>query len=163
KPHVIIENQTKPDNVCISAADIDGDGQIDFALGADWRPFDSRTGGTLQWLHRGKTLDEPWTVYPIDTEPTIHRLRLTDLHGDGRPVLVVTPIMGRNSTKEKNWMNGAPVRVLAYHIPKDPAHDRWVPEVLDESLHVVHNFYPVEAAPRRGMDLLTASYEGVSL
>jgi hypothetical protein len=163
KPHVIIANQTKPDNVCISAADIDGDGQIDFALGADWQPFDSRTGGTLQWLRRGKTLDEPWTVYPIDTEPTIHRIRFTDLDGDGRPVLVVTPIMGRNSTKEKNWMDGSPVRVLAYHIPKDPVHDRWVPEVLDESLHVVHNFYPVEAAPRRGMDLLTASYEGVSL
>src|SRR5579871_1677083 len=29
--HVIIEDQTELDNVCIAAHDIDGDGQIDFA------------------------------------------------------------------------------------------------------------------------------------
>src|SRR5207302_694772 len=29
--------------------------------------------------------------------------------------------------------------------------------------HVVHNFWPVRAAGGKGMDLLTASYEGVSL
>jgi hypothetical protein len=37
--------------------------------------------------------------------------------------------------------------------------------VIDESLHVVHNFYPVPAGDGKlkGMDLLTASYEGVTL
>jgi hypothetical protein len=163
KRHIIIEGQTKPDNVCIAAYDIDGDGQLDFALGADWGALNTRSGGTLQWLRRGKTLDEPWTVYPIDTEPTIHRIRFADLDGDGKPALIVVPLMGRNSTREHNWMDGEPVRVLAYRVPKDPVHDRWVPEVLDESMHVVHNFYPIPAAGRKGMDLLTASYEGVSL
>jgi hypothetical protein len=161
--HTIVEGQTKPDNVCIAAADIDGDGRLDFALGADWRPFDTRTGGTVQWLRHGHAPGEPWAVYPIDTEPAVHRMRFVDLDGDGRPSLVVAPLMGRNSTREHNWMDGAPVRLLAYHIPKDPVHDRWVPEVIDESLHVVHNFYPVPARGRKGMDLLTASYEGVSL
>ncbi len=62
-------------------------------------------------------------------------------------------------------MDGAPVRLLAYKVPKDPTRDRWVPEVLDESLHVLHNFAPIPAGDgqRKGMDLLTASYEGVSL
>ncbi len=163
KRHTIIEGQTKPDNVCIAAADIDGDGQLDFALGADWGTLNTHSGGTLQWLRRGKTLDEPWTVYPIDSEPTIHRIRFVDLDGDGRPALVVVPLMGRNSSREQNWTDGSPVRVLAYRVPKDPAHDRWVPEVLDESMHVVHNFYPIDAAGRKGKDLLTASYEGVGL
>src|SRR5437660_5501969 len=36
KRRTIIENQTKPDNVCIAAYDIDGDGWRDLALGADW-------------------------------------------------------------------------------------------------------------------------------
>ncbi|MGH7224941.1 MAG: FG-GAP repeat domain-containing protein, partial [Gemmataceae bacterium] len=45
----IIEGQTKPDNVCITAADIDGDGQLDFALGAAWNPANTKSGGTLQW------------------------------------------------------------------------------------------------------------------
>jgi hypothetical protein len=162
KRHIIIAGQTKPDNVCIAAYDVDGDGQIDFVLGADWKGANPKTEGTLQWLKRGKSLDEPWTVYPIGAEPTVHRIRFADLDGDGRPELIVAPLVGRNSTAKKNWMDG-PVRMLAYQIPKDPVHDRWVPEVLDESLHVVHNFWPIQSARGRGMDLLCASYEGVTL
>ncbi len=163
KRHTIIEGMTKADNVCASAYDIDGDGKLDLALGADWKPFNTKEGGTLQWLKQGKNIDDPWTLYPIGEEPTVHRIRFVDLYGEGKPRLVVTPLMGRNATKEKNWMDGSPVRVLAYSIPKDPTKDHWVPDVIDESLHVVHNFAPVPSASGKGMDLLTASYEGVSL
>jgi hypothetical protein len=162
KMRTIIQGQTKPDNVCIAAYDIDGDGQLDLALGADWKPFNTKEGGTLQWLKRGKTLDDPWTLYPIDTEPTVHRIRFADLDGSGKAKLIVTPLMGRNSTKEKNWMD-APVRLLAYQIPKDPTRDRWVPEVIDQSLHVMHNFQPIDFADRSRTDILTASYDGVHL
>ncbi len=65
KRRIIIENQTKPDNVCFCPYDIDGDGQVDLFLGADWNPFNTKAGGTLQWLKRGKTLDAKWTVHPI--------------------------------------------------------------------------------------------------
>jgi hypothetical protein len=159
----IIEGQTVPDNVCISAADIDGDGQVDFALGAAWNPANTKSGGTLQWLRRAKTLDEPWSVHPIGEEPTLHRIRFAAIDGSGKPALVVVPLMGRNSTGAKNNMDGQPVRVLAYRIPKDPVRDRWPVEVLDETQHVMHNFFPVPAVGRKGMDILTASYEGVSL
>ena len=37
KRRTIIEGVTKPDNVCIAAHDIDGDGKLDFALGAEWK------------------------------------------------------------------------------------------------------------------------------
>ena len=163
KMHTIIKGLTKPDNVCIDAYDIDGDGQIDFALGADWKPFNTNAGGTLQWLKRGKTLDEPWTVHPIGEEPTVHRIRFADIYGDGKPVLLVGPLMGRGSTKEKNWMDGSPLRVTAYRIPKDPTKDRWMPEVLDESLHVSHNFEPFDIPGARHQNILIASYEGVSI
>jgi hypothetical protein len=162
KRRTIIQGQTAPDNVCVAAADIDGDGKLDLALGASWRPFDTKAGGTLQWLARGKSLDEPWTVHPIAEEPTLHRIRFADLGGSDRPALLVGPLMGRDSTAKNNWADGKPVRLLAYRIPRDPVHDRWVPEVIDESLHVLHNFYPVPAAGRRvGSDILTASYEGI--
>ena len=163
KMHTIITGLTKPDNVCIDAYDIDGDGQIDFALGADWKPFNTKTGGTLQWLKRGKTLDEPWSVHPIDTEPTVHRIRFADIDGTGKAALLSAPLMGRGASAANNWIDGSPVRVTAYRIPKDPAKDRWMPEVLDESLHVCHNFSPIDAPQRKGKELLVASYEGVSL
>jgi hypothetical protein len=163
KRRTIIEGMTEPDNVCIAAWDIDGDGKLDFALGAGWKPFNTKSGGTLQWLRRGKSLDEPWSVHPIGEEPMVHRIRFADLDGSGKPKLLVGPLMGRDSTKENNWMDGKPVRLLAYSIPKDPVRDRWVPEVVDESLHVLHNFFPFPAASGKGSDILTASYEGVHL
>jgi hypothetical protein len=163
KRRTIIEGKTRPDNVCVAAADIDRDGFVDLALGADWHPSNTRSGGTIQWLRRGPTPDDPWTVHPIAEEPTVHRMRFVDLDVTGRPYLVVAPLMGRGSTQAKNWTDGRPVRLLAFRVPKDPVGERWVPEVIDESLHVVHNFFPVPAVSGTGMDLLTASYEGVSL
>jgi hypothetical protein len=161
KRRTIIQGLTKPDNVCIAAYDIDGDGQLDLALGADWHGTNTHAEGTLQWLKRGKTLDEPWTVHPIGAEPTVHRIRFADLDGDGKPELIVAPLLGRVATAKQNWMD-SPVRLLAYKIPAEPFHDRWVPEVLSEELHVVHNFWPIPSPNHKGMDLLTASYEGVN-
>jgi hypothetical protein len=161
KRRTILEGMTARDNVCIAAYDIDGDGKVDLALGAGWRPFNTKGGGTLQWLKRGKTLDEPWTLHPIGEEPTLHRIRFADLDGSGKQALIVAPLMGRNATAKNNWMDGSPVRLLAYRIPANPVVDRWVPEVIDESLHVMHNFHPIPAAFGKGSDILTASYEGV--
>jgi hypothetical protein len=162
KRRTIIEGQTKPDNVCITAYDVDGDGQLELVLGAGWKGINSKVEGPLTLLKRGRTLDEPWTIHPIGGEPSVHRIRFADIDGNGRPALIVSPLLGTGSTKEKNWMD-VPVRTIAYRIPKDPFKDRWVPEVLDEGLHVVHNFWPIPAARGKGMDLLTASYEGVNL
>jgi hypothetical protein len=163
KLHTILQGGTKPDNVCIAAYDIDGDGQLDLALGADWHPANTKDGGTLQWLKRGKTLDEPWAMYPIDMEPTVHRIRWADIDGDGKAELVSAPLQGRNSSAKGNWVDGAPVKVVDYRIPKDPTRDRWTSEILDQSLHVVHNLWPIAVAGSKRQDILTASYEGVNL
>jgi hypothetical protein len=163
KMHTIIKGLTKPDNVCIAAHDIDGDGKLDFALGANWNPANTKDSGSLQWLKRGKDIDDPWTVYPIDNEPTIHRIRFADIDGDGKPALISVPLMGRGSSAKNNHLDGLPVRVTAYRIPKDPTKDRWMPDVIDESLHVCHNFYPIAVPGTTRKDILIASYEGVNL
>src|SRR5206468_457068 len=129
KQRTITEGRTKPDNVAIAAHDIDGDGQLDLALAAGWSGADSKSETPLYWLRRGKTLDDPWSVYPIATETSIHRIRFADLDGSGKPRLVVVPLLGRHSTQAQNWMD-VPVRVLAYQIPADPVRDRWRPEIL---------------------------------
>ena len=161
KRRTIIDGMTARDNVCIAAHDVDGDGKLDFVLGAGWKPFDTKAGGTLQWLKQPKNIDDPWKMYPIGDEPMMHRVRFADLDGTGKPVLIAAPLMGRGSTREKNWMDGSPVRLQAFRIPKDQIRDRWVPEPIDESLHVMHNFAPIPAPTGKGMDVLTASYEGV--
>ncbi|MSR31324.1 MAG: VCBS repeat-containing protein [Gemmataceae bacterium] len=161
KLHTIIQGQSKPDNVCFAIHDIDGDGKKDIALGADWKPFNTKTGGTLQWLKQGQDIDQPWKLFTIAEEPTVHRIRFADIDGDGKQELILGPLMGKNSSRESNWMDGNPVRLIAYSIPANPETGRWTPRVLSESLHVMHNFFPIPRQGSKGMDFITATYEGV--
>src|SRR5437773_11621465 len=48
--HVIAENLTKADHVCIAAADIDGDGKAEIAVGAGWNPADTVNSGAVFYL-----------------------------------------------------------------------------------------------------------------
>src|SRR4051812_1482409 len=109
--HTVIKNATERDNVCIQAHDIDGDGKVDFALGASWQPANTKSGGTVQWLRRDGDLSRPWTVIPIGSEPTVHRMRWGDVNGTGKKQLIVAPLQGRG-TKGPNWGEGQGVRVL---------------------------------------------------
>ncbi len=148
KLHTILRDRdagVKADNVCIDAWDIDGDGKLDLVLGADWQPGNTNGGGSLQWLSRGKTLDEPWTVHPIlSTLPTLHRAHFGDLDGSGRPKLIVGPLKGTGSTAANNFTD-AGSRLLVFDIPRDPVNDKWEARVLTDDLHVLHNFLTVPA------------------
>lgn len=156
----LIQGQTKPDNVCIAPYDIDGDGKLDFALGADWRPSDTNNSGSIQWLSRGASAEERWKVHPIGTEPTVHRMQWADLDGDGKSELIVVPLMGRGTTKPK--FSESPIRILAYKIPADPVRGPWEPQVINEELYVAHNFAPTDLDRDGKMDILVASFDGVS-
>lgn len=158
--HTVIEGITKPDNVCVAPWDIDGDGAVDLALGADWRPFDTNTGGTIQWISREKSANE-WRVFPIGEEPTVHRMRWVDLQGNGRPDLVVVPLMGRGTTRPMFAEQG--VRILAYSIPENPRAQPWPVRTIDDSLHVCHNFFPTDLNRDGKQDLIVVSFEGVFL
>ena len=175
--HTLVENRIKVmeggkevekiqipmDNVSIAPAVIDG--KLNFVLAAGWTGrFESKEPGALKWLRPGKTPSSPWEIIPIPCdETTIHRVKVADLSGDGHLSIVVAPLMGRDSTRSGNWMDGRPVKILAYRIPADPSKGPWTPEVINESLHVIHNLCAVPAGGRRGSDLLVASYEGVTL
>jgi hypothetical protein len=168
KKYTILDGKTRPDNVCIAAIDIDGDGLPELVLGAAWKPFDTSNAAQLVWLKRGADVTREWTMYelPCD-EPMVHRVRAIDIDGDGKPEIVHVPLMGRDATQKNNWMDGRPVRVIAFKVPaKDPEKkENWKPIVLSDELHVCHNFFPGPEGgfARKGRSILVGSYEGVNI
>jgi len=159
--HVLVQGQTKKDNVCFAPADIDGDGHLDFAVGADWQPTNTRSGGTIQWITGGGKLDGPWRLHPIGEYPTTHRMQCADLDGDGRVELIVSPLMGRNTTRPNFSENGTPL--LVYKIPADPVAGPWQAETICDDVHVTHNFQVTDFNGDGQLDILLVSFEGVHL
>ncbi len=150
RKHTVIRDRTPRDNVCIAPHDIDGDGKIDFALGAAWPKT-----GSVHWLSRGATLDDPWEVHDIGPLHSTHRMRFADVLGSGRPQLVVSPLAAPQGA--------AGVALTAFSVPADPARDRWPATVLDATLNRMHNHAHADVDGDGRIDTLAASREGVSL
>jgi hypothetical protein len=147
--HVILEDQTERDNVCIAAHDIDGDGKVDFALGAGWTKI-----GTIQWITRGDNPDDKWKVHLIGQETSLHRMSFADVLGTGKPQLVISPLT-------KTVAEG--VRLTAFEIPKQPKTDRWPPTVLDATLNRMHGHTHVEWNNASPIETIVAAEQGVFL
>ncbi len=159
--HVVLQGQTKRDNVCFAPHDIDGDGHLDFAVGADWRPSDTKTGGTIQWITGGENRTSSWRLHPIGEHPTTHRMNFADLDGDGKQELLVSPLMGKDTTRPAFAENGTPL--LVFQIPANPAGEPWTPQVICDDVHVTHSFQVVDMDSDKQPEILLVSFEGVSL
>lgn len=150
-----ISGKLKGSNVCVAAQDLDGDGLPELALGADWQPNNTKSGGALYILKRKGSLDEAWEARQLlAEEPTLHRIRWADVEGDNAPELIVSSLKGRDTTAPLHAERGA--RLFALRPPKDFMTGDWKEEAIDESLHVLHNILP------RSGGMLAASAEGVT-
>ena len=148
KKYLIAENLTEADNVCITARDIDGDGKVEIAVGAQWNPSetkdDAKSGAVFYLLRPKEVTSQTWQAVCLHHEPTVHRMKwvkvgekfallVAPLHGRGNNVNAV-PAMRDATLKE------AGVKLLAYIVPKNPQTEEWAYTLLDESLHATHNF-----------------------
>ena len=159
--HDIIRKATERDNVCIQPHDIDGDGRIDFALGAGWHPQSTQNPSTLQWL--GRDGEGRWQVHAIHyEEPTLHRLRWGSVKGPetGKKQLIVAPLQGRG-TKGPNWGAGEGARVLVHDVPEKPTDATWPVEIADSSLHTIHNLQLIDLNGDQRDEIVVAAWEGV--
>jgi hypothetical protein len=155
KKFVIAENLTKLDNVCLAAADIDGDGKAEVAVGGEWNPSDTTNSGAVFYLIPPKDRTQKWEPVKLPHEPTVHRMRWVR-NIEGKFDLVVAPLHGRGN---KNG-EGAGAKILSYKMPADPKQP-WMTEVVEDSLHLTHNFSLVDWAMGPDEEIMVASKEGV--
>ncbi len=135
KKHVMAENLTLSDNVCIAARDLDGDGKVEVAVGAQWNPgetSDTEKSGAVFYLNRPTDPTQKWTPKQLHHEPTTHRMRWAKIGNSAH--LIVVPLHGRGNANGE----GEGVKVMAYEFPAVPSGD-WKYEVIDESMHLTHN------------------------
>lgn len=156
--HVIAENLTPQDNVCIAAQDLDGDGKAEVAVGAGWNPgetTDASKSGAVFYLIAPEDRTQRWEAIRLHHEPTVHRMHWVKTP-DSRWELIVKPLHGRGN--KNNAGEGA--RVFAYAMPADPRQP-WTLSLVSDFTHASHNFHPIPSADGRGQDLLTGSKEGI--
>lgn len=161
KKAVIAENLTPQDHVCVAAADVDGDGKAEIAVGAGWNPGDTLNSGAVFYLVPPEDRTQRWDAVQLPHEPTVHRMRWVR-DSVGKPVLVVVPLHGRGNNPQAG--EGEPVRILQYRRPADPKSPWMVlpitrPDGL--ALHKTHNFDPVPSDGTRPQSLVIAAKEGV--
>jgi hypothetical protein len=152
--HVIADHLTPKDHVCIAAMDIDGDGKAEIAVGAEWNPGDTVNSGAVFYLIPPADRRQKWEPVKLTHEPTVHRMRWVR-NAQGKFDLVVVPLHGRGN---KN-ATGEGVHILAYKVPAD-VRQPWLTELLDGSLHVTHNFDPVQWDGDPQQELLVGGKEG---
>jgi len=158
KRFVMIENLTMSDNVCIAARDIDGDGKVEVAVGAQWNPgetSDTLKSGSVHYLIRPSDPTKLWMPVELHHEPTVHRMRWVQV-AKGKYQLVVLPLHGRGNKDGQ----GKGVRAFAYEMPKDPR-SPWKLRLVDSTMHLTHN---LDLVPDRDRELIyIGGKEGVKI
>lgn len=157
--HVMAEKLTSLDHVCVAAADIDGDGKAEVAVGAGWNPSDTRNSGALFVLDAPSDRTQRWKPIPLPHDPTIHRIRWAR---DARNLwtLVSAPLHGRGNNAATGEGDG--VRIQRYS-PPAPGQSVWPTEILDASHHKTHNLDPIQWDADPAEEFLLASREGAFL
>lgn len=158
KRFVLAENLTEQDNVCIAARDIDGDGKVEIAVGAQWNPgetSDTTKSGSVHYLVRPSDITQPWKPVKLHHEPTIHRMRWIRT-GSNTYQLIVLPLHGRGNKDGQ----GEGVKVLAFDVPKNKS-AAWKYQVIDQSMHMTHNFDVWDAQGTTPATLLIGGKEGI--
>ena len=159
------------DNVCIAARDIDGDGKVEVAVGANWNPGetnDATKSGSVHFLIRPEDPTGAWKSVKMPThDPTVHRMhwmkinKKSDVNDDAASHeyrLLVLPLHGKGNKGGE----GEPVRLLAYVPGEKPEEGNWDTELVDASFHITHNFDLIPFSKETGEEaIILGGKEGI--
>lgn len=158
KKFVLAENLTEHDNVCIAARDINGDGKVEIAVGAQWNPSETSNteqSGSVHYLVRPGDPTLLWKALEFHHEPTVHRMKWLR-SSEGKYYLVVVPLHGRGNVSG----TGAGVNIIAYEFPGD-VNGKWSMYTVDKNMHLTHNFQIAESNDKNKNGFYLAGKEGV--
>lgn len=158
KKFLMAEDLTDHDNVCIAARDINGDGKVEVAVGAQWNPGETgnaEQSGAVFYLIRPGDPTQLWKPVKLYHEPTIHRMQWYRSSA-GKFYLIVTPLHGVGNKAGA----GAGVNILVFEYPKD-VNAEWPVYKLPSNMHLTHNFEIEESKDKNNSGFFLAGKEGV--
>ena len=157
--YVIARDLTEQDNVCITARDIDGDGKVEVAVGAQWNPSETKNikqSGAVYYLSAPNDRTQLWEPVRLHHEVTIHRMQWIKT-AEGGFQLAVLPLHGEGNTGGE----GTGVKLIVFDVPEKKA-GIWGYELVETGMHMTHNLQPMEV-PGRMAGLAVAGKEGVQV
>ncbi|MCE7065328.1 FG-GAP and VCBS repeat-containing protein [Dyadobacter sp. CY326] len=157
--NVIARDLTEQDNVCIAARDIDGDGKVEVAVGAQWNPAETKNikqSGAVYYLSAPQDRTQLWEPVRLHHEVTIHRMQWLK-KADGDFQLAVLPLHGEGNTGGE----GAGVKLIVFDVPEKKT-GIWGYQLVETGMHMTHNMQSMEV-PGRMLGVAIAGKEGVQV
>jgi hypothetical protein len=157
-PHLLITAKDAPKPVYMDAADIDGDGIPEIALAFHFNTDPHKDLGTVAILHHDGDPARPWKIERvIDNVPSDHRVRFADISGNGKPALIIAPILSGTATGFPDPdHNVTPLYVYR------PEND-WKRETITLENHGVSHGLNIQPFSGNGEAVMTSGYEGTNI
>jgi len=149
--HVIVSGLSR----MINCAVVDEGGVYEIVLASEFDMQAATSPGVISVLRQDGDPRQPWKIREIDRLPTSHRLRLADIDGSGKKVVVSAPLNGPKAVAP-DYRDQTP---LVFYRPGE-----WKRQLIsNENSGVVHCAYIVDWDGDGRDEILTASFTGIHL
>ena len=137
------------------AVGADSEGIPEIVLASEFDNVARNSLGVVSVLHHDGDPRRPWKAVEIDRLPTSHRLRLADIDGSGKPVVIDAALTGDHA-EPPDYRGPTP---LVYYRP-----GIWKRELVQPGNDgVVHGLYILDWDADGRDEILTAGFEGLHL
>lgn len=137
------------------AVGADSEGIPEIVLASEFSNVARNSLGVVSVLHHDGDPRRPWKATEIDRIPTSHRLRLADIDGSGKPVVINAALTGPEA-EPPDYRGETP---LVYYRP-----GIWKRETISPSNNgLVHGIYILDWDGDGRDEILTAGFEGIHL